>query len=70
MRIEKDFRDFIALLNKNEVHYVIIGGYAFSFYAEPRFTKDIDILIEASKENAKKNSGMHERFRVLRLGFN
>jgi hypothetical protein len=54
MRVEKDFKEFIALLNNNKAHYLIIGGYAFSFYAEPRFTKDIDILIEQSKENVKK----------------
>lgn len=54
MRVEKDFKEFIALLNKNSVRYLIIGGFAYSFYAEPRFTKDIDILIESSKENAEK----------------
>jgi hypothetical protein len=54
MRVEKDFKEFIELLNKNKAHYLIIGGYAFSFYAEPRFTKDIDILIRQTKENARK----------------
>lgn len=54
MRVEKDFKEFITLLNKNSVHYLIVGGFAYSFYAEPRFTKDIDILIESSRENAEK----------------
>jgi hypothetical protein len=54
MRVEKDFKEFIALLNRSEVRYLVIGGFAYSFYAEPRFTKDIDILIEPSQENAKK----------------
>jgi len=54
MKVEKDFRDFIALLNRHNVRYLIIGGFAYSFYAEPRYTKDIDILIEQSKENAEK----------------
>ena len=54
MKVEKDFREFIALLNRHDVHYLIIGGFAFSFYAEPRYTKDIDILIEQSNENAGK----------------
>jgi hypothetical protein len=54
MRVEKDFKEFIELLNKNKVQYLIIGGFAFSFYAEPRFTKDIDILIGQTKENTKK----------------
>lgn len=54
MRVEKDFKEFIALLNRHDVHYLIIGGFAYSFYAEPRYTKDIDILIEQTQENAKK----------------
>jgi hypothetical protein len=53
MRIEKDFKGFIALLNKNNVRYLIVGGYAFSFHAEPRYTKDIDFFVEGSEENAK-----------------
>ena len=54
MRIEKDFKEFIELLNKNSVHYLIVGGYAFSFHAEPRFTKDIDFFVEGSEENAER----------------
>ena len=54
MRIEKDFKEFIALLNENKVKYLIVGGFAFAFYVEPRYTKDIDILVEASEENSKK----------------
>ena len=54
MKVEKDFRDFIALLNRHDVHYLIIGAFAYSFYVEPRYTKDIDILIEQSEENAEK----------------
>ena len=53
MNVEKDFREFIALLNKYKVRYLIIGGFAFSYYAEPRFTKDIDILIDSEGSNAK-----------------
>ena len=54
MRIEKDFKEFIALLNKNSVRYLIVGGYAFSFHAEPRYTKGIDFFLEGSEENAGK----------------
>jgi hypothetical protein len=54
MRIEKDFKEFIALLNKNEVKYLVVGGFALAFYIEPRFTKDIDIFVEPSKENSIK----------------
>ncbi len=54
MRIEKDFKRFIELLNKNEVRYLIIGSFAFSYYAEPRYTKDIDFFIEPTEENAER----------------
>jgi len=54
MRIEKDFKEFIGLLNSNKVKYLVVGGFAFSYYAEPRFTKDIDFLVEPSLENAQK----------------
>lgn len=54
MRIEKDFRDFLKLLNEKHVKYLIVGGFAYSYYAEPRYTKDIDIFIEMTKENAEK----------------
>jgi predicted nucleotidyltransferase len=54
MRVEKDFRDFLKLLNEKRVKYLIVGGFAYSYYAEPRYTKDIDIFVDMTKENAEK----------------
>ena len=54
MKVEKDYEEFLRLLNKHKVKYCIIGSYAVAFYAKPRYTKDIDILIEPSHPNAKK----------------
>lgn len=54
MRVEKDYEGFLKLLNKQKVKYCIIGSYAVGFYGYPRYTKDIDILVEPSLENAKK----------------
>jgi hypothetical protein len=52
MRVEKDFKEFIELLNKNKVKYLVVGGFAFAFHAKPRFTKDIDFFVEVSEENS------------------
>ncbi len=52
--MHKDFDEFLKLLNHRKVRYVIGGGYALSAYLIPRATKDLDILIEASKNNAIK----------------
>ena len=37
---------------KHDVKYVVIGGIAAVLYGVPRATFDLDILIEASPENA------------------
>lgn len=54
INLEADFLDFIALCNKHEVRYLVIGGYAVSIHGYPRSTKDMDICIEMSEENAAK----------------
>lgn len=54
MRVEKDYEEFLRLLNKNKIKYCIVGAYAVAFYGKPRFTKDMDILVEPSMENGKK----------------
>jgi len=45
MKVEKDFEEFVELLNKHEVKYVIVGAFSLALYAEPRNTGDIDIFI-------------------------
>jgi hypothetical protein len=68
MRIEKDFKEFIGLLNKHNVRYLIVGGYAFSFHAEPRFTKDIDFFVDGSEENAGRLLKVLSAFGFKELG--
>ena len=52
--LNQDFKEFIQLLNKNRVKYLVIGGYAVAIHGHPRYTKDIDIWIETSTENTQK----------------
>ena len=52
--IEKDYEEFLRLLNKHKAKYCIVGAYALAFYATPRYTKDMDIFMEQSRENAKR----------------
>ena len=54
MRVERDFEEFIELLNKHRVQYVIIGAFAVTFHSRPRNTGDIDFLIGNSKDNIRK----------------
>ena len=54
MKISSDFSDLLFLLNEEKVEYLLVGGYAVSIHSEPRYTKDIDIWVRPSPENAKK----------------
>ncbi len=54
MKVEKDFEDFIKLLNKYKVKYLIVEAYALALYAEPRNTGDIDVLLKELKIMQKK----------------
>jgi hypothetical protein len=51
--MNSDFKELLQYLNENQVKYLIIGGFAVIKYTEPRYTKDIDIWVEASEKNAK-----------------
>ncbi|MBN1221750.1 MAG: nucleotidyltransferase [Candidatus Aminicenantes bacterium] len=62
MKVEKDYEEFLRLLNKHNVKYCIIGAFAVAFYARPRYTKDIDILIEPSRKNAQRILNALEEF--------
>jgi len=54
VKTEKDYEEFLRLLNKHNVRYCIIGAFALAFHARPRYTKDMDILVETTADNAKR----------------
>jgi hypothetical protein len=48
-----DFKELLSVLNAYNVKYLVVGAYAVSVYAQPRATKDLDILVKPDAENAK-----------------
>lgn len=49
-----DFREFIALLNKRKVEYILVGGYSVILHGYPRSTGDMDIWVNPSPDNFLK----------------
>ncbi len=49
-----DFADFLAALNNEGAAYVVIGGMAVLALIPYRTTRDVDVLIEPTPENAAK----------------
>lgn len=66
--LSQDFKEFIELLSEHKVRYLVVGGYAVAFHGHPRYTKDLDVWIELSQENADKVIQALEKFGFGSLG--
>jgi len=49
----RDFEDLLALLERHQVRYLIIGGLAFIYHAKPKYTKDMDLWIGPDAANVE-----------------
>ncbi|MCX6204897.1 MAG: hypothetical protein NTZ19_01425 [Bacteroidetes bacterium] len=50
----EDFQDFIVLLNKHDVEYMLVGGYAVIIRGYSRSTGDMDIWVNKTETNFQK----------------
>ena len=48
----QDYKDLLSAFHAHGVKYLIVGGYAVIYHAQPRYTKDIDFFINANEANA------------------
>lgn len=48
------YRDVFRCLRKHDVRYVVIGGIAAVLHGVPRVTFNLDLLIEATEDNAAR----------------
>lgn len=54
MPLNKDWREFLALLNSNRVEYLVVGAFAVAFHGFPRYTADLDLFVRPTRENAAR----------------
>ena len=69
MILNENFADFITLLNKHKVKYVLIGGWAVIFEGYTRNTGDMDFFVERSEENAINLLKVIKEFVGSTIGF-
>jgi predicted nucleotidyltransferase len=53
LELAPDFKELLKLFNKNNVKYLLIGGYAVSIHGYVRATNDIDFAVASHAENAR-----------------
>ena len=51
-KLDRNFADFLRLLNSHGVEYVVIGGYAVAYHGFVRATGDLDVFVGISEKNA------------------
>ena len=59
MNVFEEFKRIVLELEKQKVRYALVGGVAMAFYSEPRFTRDIDILVDI--DDFDKTKGILEK---------
>ncbi len=57
-----DFFEFLMLLEKNEVRYMLVGGYAVILHGYVRSTGDIDLWVEKTETNFEKLKQVYNKF--------
>lgn len=50
----QDIRDVLGLLEAHGVRYLVVGGFAVAAHGLPRYTKDLDLWVECSADNAAR----------------
>jgi hypothetical protein len=54
IELYEDFRDLLVEPHNAGARFVVPGGHAVAFHGHPRATKDLDVLVEAHPDNAKR----------------
>ena len=59
MNVFEEFKHLVKDLEMQKVRHALVGGVAMAFYTEPRFTRDIDLLVDS--EDYEKTKGILEK---------
>ncbi len=54
MDVNRDYRDLLQSLSDARARFLVVGAYAVMYHTEPRYTKDMDIWVAPSVENAAR----------------
>lgn len=60
--LNREFREFLKLLIDEGVRFLLIGGYAVAYYGYSRYTQDIDVFVEMSRDNSLRLSAAVGKF--------
>jgi hypothetical protein len=62
MDLHPDLMDLLGAFSSTNVEYLVVGGWAVAVHTEPRFTKDLDLLIGEDPENLERAASALVKF--------
>lgn len=66
----QEYEEFLESFNARGVRYLVVGAHAVAFHARPRATKDLDLFIDPTPENAERIlTAIRDFFGGTDLGF-
>lgn len=54
IELPEDFRDLLVALSDAGADFVVLGGHAVAYHGHVRATKDLDVLVRATADNAER----------------
>ena len=52
--VSPDYEELFSTLNAHKIKYLVVGAHAVAFYAQPRFTKDLDVWVPAALNDPQR----------------
>ena len=66
--MNSDFKELLQIFNDEGVRYLVVGGYAVIHHSQPRYTKDLDLWVEPTVENARRVASAFLKFGLPMAG--
>jgi hypothetical protein len=66
----KDFEELLECFMRHSVRFVIVGAHALAHHAKPRYTKDLDLFVDASSDNGRRIVEALDEFGFGGIGIN
>jgi hypothetical protein len=67
-KLHPDSKEFLCCLADHRVRFVVLGGHVLATLGRPRFTDDLDVLVEPTRANARRLADALTAFGYAELG--
>jgi len=54
VELQADWNEFLRTLKRHGVRFLLVGAHALAAHGRPRFTQDLDLLVDPTPANARR----------------